>query len=198
LDADVWDGSAWVGLIPFRMRGIAPHDGPSPPWLGSFLETNVRTYVIGRHGPGVWFHSLDIDRLAPVPAARLGFGLPYAWSAMSAEGRGTRRRYRARRRWPSPVAAASRMTIEVGRRLDPAEVSPLQHFVTARWRLYSLRRGRLMHAPVSHPAWTLHLASLVDLHDDLVPAAGYRVEGPPAEVLWSPGVPVVVGPLRRV
>jgi uncharacterized protein YqjF (DUF2071 family) len=196
LDVDEWDGAAWVGLIPFRMRGIAPHNGPSPPWLGSFLETNVRTYVVGRHGPGVWFHSLDVDRLAPVPAARLGFGLPYAWSAMRAETRGLGREYRARRRWPAPAGAASRVAIEVGERL--AKVTPLQNFVTARWRLYSVRRGRLLHAPVAHPPWPLHAASLVDLDDELVAAAGYRVEGPPAEVLWSPGVPVVVGRLEAV
>ncbi len=198
LAVDEWDGAGWVGLIPFRMRGIALRRGPSPPWLGSFLETNVRTYVVGPHGPGVWFHSLDIDRALPVPVARIGFGLPYAWSKMRAEAVGGRSEYLARRRRPEPAGAESRVVFDVGRRLEPAEVSPLQHFVSARWRLYSARRGRLLHAPVAHPAWPLHLASLVDLHDDLVPAAGYAVEGPPAEVLWSPGVPVVVGALRRV
>ena len=45
LEVDVCDGSAWVGLIPFSMRGIGVPGLPSVPYLGSFPEVNVRTYV---------------------------------------------------------------------------------------------------------------------------------------------------------
>ena len=36
LEVDVCDGSAWVGLIPFSMRGIGVPGLPSVPYLGSF------------------------------------------------------------------------------------------------------------------------------------------------------------------
>ena len=55
LSVDVFDGSAWVGLIPFSMCGIGIPHLPSVPYLGSFPEVNVRTYVIRDGIPGVWF-----------------------------------------------------------------------------------------------------------------------------------------------
>ena len=60
---------AWVGLVPFRMAGIAPRGLGKIPYLGTFPETNVRTYVVGPDGvPGVWFDSLDASRLLPPPS----------------------------------------------------------------------------------------------------------------------------------
>src|SRR6186997_1796079 len=44
LEVDTFDGTAWIGLIPFRLTVRPPH-GPSLPWASTFLETNVRTYV---------------------------------------------------------------------------------------------------------------------------------------------------------
>src|SRR4051812_24259993 len=60
LDLDVYQGSAYVGLVPFTMRGVRPVGLPAVPWLSNFHETNVRTYVhAGGRDPGVWFFSLD-------------------------------------------------------------------------------------------------------------------------------------------
>lgn len=69
LEADEFDGAAWVGLIPFQMANIAARLGPPIPYFGTFPETNIRTYVTGAVGPGIWFHSLDITRLVPVLTA---------------------------------------------------------------------------------------------------------------------------------
>ncbi|MDT7660025.1 MAG: uncharacterized protein QOF38_4740, partial [Pseudonocardiales bacterium] len=35
---DVFDGSSWVGLIPFRMVDAGPFAAPRVPWLGTFAE----------------------------------------------------------------------------------------------------------------------------------------------------------------
>ena len=45
LPLDTWDGSAWVGVVPFRMAGVRPRLTPAVPWLSAFPELNVRTYV---------------------------------------------------------------------------------------------------------------------------------------------------------
>jgi uncharacterized protein len=53
LEVDTFDGMAWVALVPFRMVGVRPPFLPAPPWLTTFPETNVRTYVRGPMGaPG--------------------------------------------------------------------------------------------------------------------------------------------------
>ena len=68
---DVFDGSTWVGLIPFQLVGAHFGTGPALPYVGTFPETNVRFYSIdgeGRHG--VVFASLDAARLPFVLGAR--------------------------------------------------------------------------------------------------------------------------------
>ena len=77
---DVFDGSAWVGLIGFRMQKAGFGRGPAVPFFGDFNEINVRLYSREPDGTrGVVFLSLDADRLAVVLAARAA-GIPYVWS----------------------------------------------------------------------------------------------------------------------
>ncbi len=198
LTADTHDGAGWVGLVAFRMERIRPRFGPAIPYLGTFPETNVRTYVVGPDGrPGVWFHSLDISRLLPVLVAQSTYRLPYMWAAMSiAHHQGTVT-YTARRRWPGPRAAFSRLAVRPDRRIAPADVSDLERFLTSRWGLWTDLGGRLAYAPVEHPAWPLHTAQLVDLDDALVEVAGYPTPDGAPLVHYSPGVPVRIGlPVR--
>jgi uncharacterized protein YqjF (DUF2071 family) len=80
---DVFDGSAWVGLIGFRMQGAGLGRGPGVPYFGSFNEINVRLYSREPDGTrGVVFCTLDASRLAVVLAARAA-GIPYVWSRAS-------------------------------------------------------------------------------------------------------------------
>jgi len=72
---DLFDGSAWVGLVPFEMRNLRLVVGgrslPAIPTTSDFSEVNVRTYVTGRRGPGVWFDTLDASsRLGSLTLAR--------------------------------------------------------------------------------------------------------------------------------
>ncbi len=188
LQVDTFDGSAWVGLIPFRMVGIGLGIGPGVPYFGTFPETNVRTYVTGAAGPGVWFDSLDISRLAPVAVARASYRLPYMWSKMGIGSDGGSFTYRTRRRWPRPRGVDSALRIAVG---DPiSQPSELQHFLTARWRLYTMLRGRLAEARVEHEPWPLHAATVDYAKDSLIQAAGYDAPTGDPNVLFSPGVSV--------
>lgn len=189
LTADTFDGSAWVGLIPFHMIGIAPGERlPAVPYLGTFPETNVRTYVRGPDGPGVWFHSLDINRVLPVAVARTTYKLPYTFSKMDIELAGDTITYRALRRWPGPRGARSLIRLRLGDPID--EPTRLDHFLSARWRLYTVLGDRLTSAKVEHEPWPLHSASVERLDDDLVEAAGYRAPETPPHALFSPGVSV--------
>ncbi|MDH6463782.1 uncharacterized protein YqjF (DUF2071 family) [Micromonospora sp. A200] len=191
---DTLDGLSYVGLIGFRMVGLGLGTGPGVPYFGSFAETNVRLYSVDHTGRrAVVFRSLDASRLVPVLVARATLRLPYLWSAMRLDRDGDRYTYRCRRRWPGPVGATSRMVVRVGEPI--ADPTPLEHFVTARWGLHTRAYGRTLHLPNWHPRWPLHRAELLRLDDELVAAAGLPPPaGPPASVLYSPGVPVRFGP----
>jgi uncharacterized protein YqjF (DUF2071 family) len=193
LEVETCDGSAWVGLVPFFLRVGLPRVPPVP-WAAEFAETNVRTYVRSADGEsGIWFFSLDAARLGAVLVARATYRLPYFWSRMRIE-RGERSiTYETRRRWPGPRGARSKAHIEIGERYQPSELTALDHFLTARWALYSAPRSGLHHARASHDPWPLYKGTAVELHDDLIEAAGLPAAAGDPKVHYSPSVEVRIG-----
>ncbi|MCX6540799.1 MAG: DUF2071 domain-containing protein [Actinobacteria bacterium] len=196
LDVDTFDGVAWVGLIPFSMKGVGVPGLPPVPYLGSFPEINVRTYVVRNGIPGVWFFSLDVNRMLPALVARAAYRLPYCWGHASNTLHDDVLSTRVRRRWPHR-GADTEITVQVGEEIS--EQSEFEVFLTARWGLYSRSYGRgLMYAPVDHPRWSLYRAKIIGLNDTLVRAAGLPESVGPPHCMFSPGVPVRIGVPKRV
>jgi uncharacterized protein YqjF (DUF2071 family) len=194
IEVDTFDGSAWVGLIPFSMRNISFPFIPPVPYFGSFPEVNVRTYVKRNGVPGVWFFSLDVNRLIPAFVARTTYFIPYCWGSASHTKDGQHLRTTVKRRWPSRSSAQIELTI--GEEIK--EPSDLAHFLSARWGLYSKGfGGKLRYAPVDHEQWQLCEASIVSLDDHLVTAAGLPAPTGEAHVMFSPGVSVRIGKPRK-
>lgn len=187
VEPDVFDGVSWVGLIPFAMQNVRVL-GVRLPYVSDFLETNVRLYGIDAEGRrSVVFLSLDADRLLPVGAARLAYRLPYVWSAMGLGQQGDELTYTTRRH---RSGVRSLIRVRVG---QPVEATPLDAFLTARWALHSHFYGRTAIARISHRAWPLRSAELLELHDGLIPACGLPKPAGPPHVLHSDGVDVRVG-----
>jgi uncharacterized protein YqjF (DUF2071 family) len=192
-EVDTHDGMAWVGLIPFLMHRVRLPALPALGPLSTFPETNIRTYIVGPDGRrGVWFASLDVTRLLPALVACGSYRLPYCWSRMSISRTGDEIEYRSRRRWPQR-GPASHLRLRIGAPIPPAEVSDLDHFLTARWALGSTIGTRLLWAEVDHEPWPLHRAEVITVSETLIGAAGLpRPSGDP-HALWSPGVEVRIG-----
>jgi uncharacterized protein YqjF (DUF2071 family) len=190
---DTFDGSAWVGLIPFEMSRVRVPGLPALGRLSTFPETNVRTYIVDRAGRrAVWFLSLDVSRLIPALVARVTYRLPYCWARMSIAGVGAPGgtvEYRSSRRWPAGEAA-SQVTVRIGEPLGDHELTPLDHFLTARWALGSTLGGRLMWAAVDHPAWPLCAADVIEWDETLIAAAGLPSPCGAPIARWSGGVEV--------
>lgn len=196
LRPDEFDGSSWVGLIPFVLDRATVFGSPPIPYFGNFVEVNVRLYAVDVHGRrGVVFVSLEASRLAAVLAARMLFRLPYMWSR-------TRLAYQEHPISPelhSPVlsytsmrhgAAQAHTTIIARPTLVPVVGDPLADFLTARWALFTSIRGRLIYLRNHHEPWPLFTADLVHLDDTLLAVAGFAglVDRAPDSVLYSPGV----------
>jgi uncharacterized protein len=194
LTVDTYEGRGWISLVPFVMRVVVPGDRVRLPFIGRFPETNVRTYVRAADGTqGIWFFSLDAGSALGTLGGRLGYRLPYMWSDMSVNRETGAIEYRCSRRFPGPKGAASRIEISLGHAYDPAELSDLDHWLSARWRLYSVMFGRLWGAHAVHEQWPLRRATLQRCDDDLVTAAGLpRPTGDPV-VQFADRVTVRIG-----
>jgi uncharacterized protein YqjF (DUF2071 family) len=203
LNVETHDGLAWVGLVPFAMHISLP-GRREVPWASRFPETNVRTYVYDGDGrSGIWFFSLDAARLGAVVVARTTFRLPYFWSEMEVGVDGSMRRYQCQRRWPGLRWARSRVVVRVGEPYAADALTPFDHFLTARWLLFSVSRRfsvsgtrrRLTRA--CHDPWPLQRATAVEWDDTLIQAAGLPAPQGAPIVHYSPGVDVQIGRPER-
>src|SRR5262245_57818371 len=75
-DLDLFDGQAWISVVPFFMTNVGPRGLPWLPWVSQFPELNVRTYVSIANRPGVYFFSLDAGSTLAVQTARTLLNLP--------------------------------------------------------------------------------------------------------------------------
>ena len=199
LRLETFDGSAWIGLIPFLMRGVRAPGAPAVPWLSRFPEINVRTYVRDERGSsGIWFLSLDAARLPAVLGARAAYRLPYFWSDMAVQVDGRHIDYRCRRHLRSRDIARCDAGVSVGAPLSEPARDELTHFLTARFRLFTVILGRLAAAEAEHRAWPLHHAELRHLDQNLLHHAGLPAPAGVPLVHASPGVAVRVGMWHRV
>src|SRR5690242_5003445 len=147
---DTFEGAAWVGLTPFLLTDLHLPCLPAVPWVSKFPETNVRTYVRGPDGEGgVWFFTLEAQRLPAVLGARSFYRLPYRWARMNVAVKGDRVEYRSARRWPSERAETD-IAIQPGK---PMRAGDFDNFLTARYRLYTMAGKRLAFAQIEHEPW---------------------------------------------
>lgn len=172
LTVDTFDGSAWIGLVPFHCT-IRPAGVPRVPWVSSFPEMNVRTYVRGPNGePAVWFISLEAARLSAVLIARAIYGLKYFWAKMAFLKAGAIATYTSRRRWPGIRGSAGSLVLRIGERIEPSDTTELERWLTNRWRFYCSSPLGLASGLVAHQAWPLRRAEVLDCDPGLVRACG--------------------------
>ncbi len=198
LTLDTYEGRAFVGLVPFTMRGVRPAWLPPFPPLSNFHETNVRTYV-HREGrdPGVWFFSLDAANSIAVRLARAWFKLPYHFARMELTRSQEWVAYRSERLWPAPVPARCAVRCRPEGEASASTPGTLQHFLVERYFLYTVHGGAVWRGQVHHPAYQVRGAEVEGLDESLLAAAG--IERPAVAPLahFSDGVDVEVFPLMR-
>ena len=199
---DTFDGSAWLGVVPFFMRGVRPVMLPPMPWLSWFLELNVRTYVHDDHGrAGVWFFSLDCNQPVAVEVARRFFHLPYehATMRMTRDADGVID-YFCRRKTESEPARCAYPLAE-GLAASPAEPGTLEWFLVERYLLFSAdKRGRVFTGRVNHEPYRVAAVDPSVYSGSTLPIAwdGFeRPEGLPDSAMVAEPVDVRIFPLEK-
>lgn len=192
LEVEQHDGSAWVTVSPFRLTGLRARGTLPLPYVSSFLELNVRTYVTRDGKPGIWFFSLDASSRAAVEVARRTYRLPYFHARMSAAKRGEWIDYEcARLSEPGRVFSGSYRPAGA---VFNGEPGSLESFLVERYCLYAEYRGVLHRADIHHEPWDIQPA---EARIELASIAPFELPGEPL-VHFSRCEDVVVWPLERI
>jgi uncharacterized protein YqjF (DUF2071 family) len=204
LQVDTFQGSAWLGIMPFwmdrvKVRGL-------PPILGarSFPDLSLRTYVSEeRTGtPGVVCLSLDASNLLAVAAGRAVYRLPYHWAKMRMEQRTEREfSFYSRRRFAGRTVALKVRYRGLGPSQKLAESRPgsLEHFLIERYCLFSTNRdGQPIQANLHHSSWPLEEAEAQIEQNDLADVLGIRLPDQEPVLHYSRQLAVYVWPAELV
>jgi uncharacterized protein len=193
LELQTFDGSAWLGITPFRMASVRLRGTLPFPRLSSFLELNVRTYVTDGGRPGVWFFSLDASSQLAVEVARRLYKLPYFAARMSLQRHGEWFEYESAR--PGYVFSGRYRPRGAAAAAAPGS---LEEFLIERYCLYTLdEQGRVCRAEIHHPPWLLHAADAELELNTMAPRAVHLPDEAPL-THFAAAQDVVVWPLERV
>jgi uncharacterized protein YqjF (DUF2071 family) len=186
LELDLYDGQAWLGIVPFRMSDVSPRGIPALPGVSTFPEVNVRTYVRQAERTGVWFLSLDASSRLTVVGARAAFHLPYFHADMEIEPLGEGVAYRSERRDARGAPAALTMTYAPTGPVRYAEPGSFEAWSTDRMRLFAADdAGHVARTEIRHAPWPLQPAKATFTVQTLAATAGIDLPATPPHLTFA-------------
>lgn len=196
LEIDTFDGSAWIGLVPFTMWDTRLRILPPIPGFSDMHELNVRTYVHLEGVPGVWFFSLDCNSGSVVLGVRTLYHLPYYNAEIELQQTGETIDY-SLHRTDSP-GAEFRGVWNIGEALPPSEPESLIFFLTERYCLYSEHNGQIYRALIHHPTWPLQNASVSEYDSTMIESLGLETPAGAPLLHYAESIDVDLWGLKKV
>jgi uncharacterized protein len=194
LTLETWEGQAYLGVVPFKMRGVKFRVAPPIPTATDFLELNVRTYVTYKGRPGIYFFSLDASSSLAVMGARAGAGLKYFRAKMHAEEKDGRFIYSSQRIFGGE--ASLKISYKpVSDQIYESEKGSLEEWLTERYCLFSQPlSGNLLEVDIHHLKWPLQKASAdIEINTMALPL-GINLRGSPSHLHYAKHLKVLIWP----
>ena len=195
LELETFDGSAWIGIVPFRMSGVRPRYFPAGL---AFPEINVRTYVWTPGRSGVWFFSLDASNRLVVKAAQLSYGLPYYNARISVRSDFEGIHYQSTRVDQVGAGAEFQASYKPTGPVYRSAPATLDRWLTDRYCLSTLgHAGRLGYAQIHHAPWPLQDAQARISTNTMAAAAGIALPASPPLLPFARRLDVLIWPFQR-
>lgn len=182
LELDLYQGQAWISIVPFTMQKIRPRFLPALSWVSDFEEINLRTYVIKDGKPGVYFLNIEAGKRHSAFLAKTLSGLPYQYSKIK---RNSVDYFQGR-------FAPKNFSIDVKYTVGAPVVSKtdLDLFLTERYCLYVDHKAKLYRYEIHHLPWEIRTLHPLNL-DISYRIGAVTLERQPDLMHYSPGVQVV-------
>ena len=155
LNIDLFENKAYIGVIPFKMQNVSPRWAFPLPFISSFPEFNIRTYVKYKNKRGVFFFTLDAQSIITCIYAPVAFGLPYHYSIGKVKRQGNRYYWRSRR-----ISNKNKLegSCEAIGQESTAKPNSIEYFFLERYTLFTKHRGVLKRAHIHHKPWVFQQA----------------------------------------
>src|SRR5699024_317697 len=198
LEIQEFDGTSWVGIVPFRMEGVMRRPWPALPWISAFPELNVRLYVEHEGKRGVWFLSLDATNPLAVWAAKRFVYLPYRKANMYIKRNGGGFSYYSERIHRHPDITFEG-TYQPASEVYQAEPGTLEHWLTERYCLYAQdTNGDLYRSEVHHKPWPLQKAEADIQTNELLDPFGIELPDEEPLLHFAQQLDVIIWSAERI
>ncbi len=182
LKIDTFNEEAWVSIIAFSVKKLRPRFLPYLSPISNFHEVNFRTYVIRDGIPGIYFLSIEAQKLISALLARCFIGLPYMKSDIS----------RSTELYSSRNAGRNlklEATYTLGRAIEPK--SGLDYWLSERHALYQQNGNKLHRIDIHHKPWPLQVMK-IDARISGYPLIGSPIAPAPDLVHYAKRIDVLV------
>ena len=187
LEVDTARGAGWVSVVAYEMAEVGLRGMPAFA-RQRFPQLNLRTYVLHRGKPGIYFFSLDADNALAVLAGSLITGLPYYRATMHRRVGPSGTSFSSRRRGDPQVAFEA----EYQSTQSPCAAGQLDRFLTERYVFYARQaNGSLTAGEVCHKPWPLQGVHQTIQHNTLAARFGFPLNRLPDHTQYSSGVDVL-------
>jgi uncharacterized protein YqjF (DUF2071 family) len=187
LAIDEYDGTAWIGVVPFRMANVRFRGLPQIWGTNRFPELNLRTYVKKDGYAGVWFFSLDAANPLAVIGAKIAFHLPYYLARMSIQENQSQTRYESRRKGAEFVGDY----LPTGEIQDYAADS-LETWLTERYCLFAADgHDKVYRGDIQHQRWPLQPAEADISINTIAAASGLVLPDTKPHLLYAESIDVL-------
>jgi uncharacterized protein len=201
---DTYQGSAWIGAIPFWIDRFNFRGVPPMPGTRQFPELHLRTYVRDQHTgtPGIFNFSLDMGNLLAMAAVRFIFRMPCCWAEMRQSQRTEREfTFYSRRLLSSQEVIFSARYRGLGptRRLAEIRGGSLEYFLTERYCLFARNRsGVAVRANIHTVGSPLEDAQAEIDRNDLPASCGISIPAQEPVLHYSRRLAVYVWPVELI
>lgn len=184
LRIDTFQGTAWLGIVPFHVSGLRLRGVPPIPGASRFAEINVRTYVSSGEKPGVWFFSLDATNPLVVWGARWAFYLPYFRAHIRHIHESGWTHYSVARIDRAALPANLKMYYRGMGNVFNAIQGTFEHFAYERYCLYTTNKdNHLIRCEIHHAPWPLQRSEAIIKHNTMAKGSGIPMSGTGSPVL---------------
>lgn len=198
-DLDTFESQCWVGVVPFHMTNVRIRAFAPVPYTSHFAELNVRTYVVYRGRPGVYFFSLDAASAPAVWAARNFFHLPYFNARMPFKVEGDKVTYSSTRTHRNAPPARLEATYGPTGPVQTAKPGSIEEWLTARYNLLTTdSRHRVYRGEIHHHPWPLQPAQATFTTNTMAQAAGITLPDRRPLLHFAKRLEVLIWPLHKV
>lgn len=196
LPLDSFNGTGWIGIVPFRMTGVRLRGVPPIKGIDQFPELNVRTYVTIAGKPGVYFFSLDATKLLAVWGARAFYHLPYKHADMDMKQHESTVNFNSTRKSSDEVKFVCTYR-PISESIRPVK-GTFEEWMAERYCLYTVnKKGVPLRCDILHQPWMIQEAEAEIIHNTLLTKQGIRIENDQPILHFSKRAEVRAWPLVR-